>query len=139
MTHNKSLCDLRPAAVFSRERCWCETACVAGEVLCLQDNQGLCIMLLKNLTSIQVQMCPQLFSVKSRQMPRTSSGINSTRLVNSLEKKVWLSFGCEDMALRSSRGAHAMPTEKMVIPVIGGQETGEVMCQVNSSLILTMF
>lgn len=53
----------------------------------------------------------QLFSVKCRQMPRTSGGMNSARPVNSLVKKVWLSFGSDDIALRSSRGAQATPTE----------------------------
>lgn len=43
-------------------------------------------------------------------------GTNSARPVNSLVKKVWLSFGSDDIALRSSRGAQATPTEYMVMP-----------------------
>lgn len=54
--------------------------------------------------------------MKSRQIARTSGGTNSSRPVNSLVKKVWLSFGCDDIALRSSIGAQATPTEKMVMP-----------------------
>lgn len=73
------------------------------------------VMSTRVLTSVEVQtcvcLCSQLFSVKSRQMPRTSCGINSARPVNSLVKKVWLSFGSDDIDLRSSIGAQATPTE----------------------------
>lgn len=59
---------------------------------------------------------PQFFSVKSLQIPRTIAGTNSASPVNSLVKKVWLSFGSDDIALRSSRGAQATPTAYMVMP-----------------------
>lgn len=73
------------------------------------------VMSTRVLTSVEVQtcmcLCSQFFSVKSRQMPRTTGGTNSARPVNSLVKKVWLSFGSDDIDLRSSMGAQATPTE----------------------------
>lgn len=47
----------------------------------------------------------------------TSETIGSNP-VNSLVKKACDSFGLEAMSFRSSRGAHATPTEKMVIPAM---------------------
>lgn len=57
-----------------------------------------------------------LISVKSWQMDRTTSGMKSKRPVNSRVNRVWRSFGSDDIALRSSKGAQATPTEKMVMP-----------------------
>ena len=72
-----------------------------------------------------------MFSVKSRQMPRTSGGTKSARPVNSLVKKVWLSFGSDAIALRSSRGAQATPTENMVMP--GGLKEIQVLEGTNTN------
>lgn len=47
----------------------------------------------------------------------TSETIGSNP-VNSLVKKACDSFGLEAISLRSSRGAQATPTEKMVIPTM---------------------
>lgn len=54
--------------------------------------------------------------MKSLQIPRTIAGTNSASPVNSRVKKAWLSFGSDDISLRSSRGAQDTPTAYMVMP-----------------------
>lgn len=49
-------------------------------------------------------------------MPWTKAGAKFSRPVNSLVKKVCLSFGSDAIALRSSMGAQATPTVYMVMP-----------------------
>lgn len=57
-------------------------------------------------------------SKKSLQMPLMTSETIGSNPVNSLVKKACDSFGLEAISLRSSRGAQATPTEKMVIPTM---------------------
>lgn len=66
-------------------------------------------------------------------MPRTSGGTKSARPVNSLVKKVWPSFGSDAIALRSSRGAQATPTENMVMP--GGLKEMQVSEGANTNCV----
>lgn len=89
------------------------------------------------ITSTEEHTRPQLFSVKSRQMPRTSGGTKSARPVNSLVKKVWPSFGSDAIALRSSRGAQATPTENMVMP--GGLKEMQVSEGANTNCVVSLF
>lgn len=51
-------------------------------------------------------------------MPLMTSETIGSSPVNSLVKKACDSFGLEAMSFRSSRGAQATPTEKMVIPAM---------------------
>lgn len=51
-------------------------------------------------------------------MPLMTSETIGSNPVNSLVKKTCDSFGLEAISFRSSRGAQATPTEKMVIPTI---------------------
>ena len=51
-------------------------------------------------------------------MPLITSETIGSNPVNSLVKKAWDSFGLEAISFRSSRGAQATPTEKMVIPTM---------------------
>lgn len=51
-------------------------------------------------------------------MPLMTSETIGSNPVNSLVKKACDSFGLEAMSFRSSRGAQATPTEKMVIPTM---------------------
>lgn len=55
-------------------------------------------------------------ATKSPQMPLMTSGTSASNPVNSFVKKECSSFGLEAISFRSSRGAQATPTEKMVIP-----------------------
>lgn len=57
-------------------------------------------------------------SKKSLQMPLITSETIGSNPVNSLVKKACDSFGLEAISFRSSRGAQATPTEKMVIPAM---------------------
>lgn len=57
-------------------------------------------------------------SKKSLQMPLMTSETIGSNPVNSLVKKACDSLGLEAISLRSSRGAQATPTEKMVIPTM---------------------
>ena len=57
-------------------------------------------------------------SKKSLQMPLITSETIGSNPVNSLVKKACDSFGLEAISFRSSRGAQATPTEKMVIPTM---------------------
>lgn len=57
-------------------------------------------------------------SKKSLQMPLMTSETIGSNPVNSLVKKACASFGLEAISFRSSRGAQATPTEKMVIPTM---------------------
>lgn len=75
-------------------------------------------------------------SKKSLQMPLMTSETIGSSPVNSLVKKACDSFGLEAISFRSSRGAQATPTEKMVIPameILQGvktklQSTCKIMC-----------
>lgn len=51
-------------------------------------------------------------------MPLMTSETIGSNPVNSLVKKAWDSLGLEAISFRSSRGAQATPTEKMVIPKV---------------------
>ena len=51
-------------------------------------------------------------------MPLITSETIGSNPVNSLVKKACDSFGLEAISFRSSRGAQATPTEKMVIPTM---------------------
>lgn len=51
-------------------------------------------------------------------MPLMTSETIGSNPVNSLVKKACDSFGFEAISFRSSRGAQATPTEKMVIPTM---------------------
>lgn len=55
-------------------------------------------------------------ATQSLQMPLMTSGTSASNPVNSFVKKECSSFGLEAISFRSSRGAQATPTEKMVIP-----------------------
>lgn len=51
-------------------------------------------------------------------MPLMTSETIGSNPVNSLVKKACDSFGLEAISFRSSKGAQATPTEKMVIPTV---------------------
>lgn len=51
-------------------------------------------------------------------MPLMTSETIGSNPVNSLVKKACDSFGLEAISFRSSKGAQATPTEKMVIPTM---------------------
>lgn len=53
-------------------------------------------------------------------MPLITSETIGSNPVNSLVKNACDSFGLEAISFRSSRGAQATPTEKMVIPTMKG-------------------